>query len=332
MAEDEERFDGMLMAMAQQHEQGIQQLINTFFGFLRRKTDFFVGAQQGQAEKVVIDCFKTHQRLATEAKKKKEEEAAAAMKAREERQAKEKAAKLAAEAKIKEEPKIQELTDEEAERLQAELDQKKQQAESAPAEEDKKNSEKSNKDGSDDDEEESEEDKAKLKPNSGNGADLPNYRWTQTLGELEVHIPMPMPVKSRDLVVAIDKRHLRAGLKGHDPLLDGETYNELKVEECSWVIQDKKVVILYLEKINKMEWWDKLVSSDPSINTKKVNPENSKLSDLEGETRSMVEKMMYDQRQKAMGLPTSEDQKKQEILQKFMKQHPEMDFSNAKFN
>ncbi|KAF7148609.1 hypothetical protein RHSIM_Rhsim03G0208100 [Rhododendron simsii] len=169
-------------------------------------------------------------------------------------------------------------------------------------------------------------------PNKGNGLDLDNYSWVQTLQEVTINIPVPPGTKSRFITCEMKKNHIKVGLKGQPPIIDGELFQSIKADDSFWSLEDQKYISVLLTKQNQMEWWKCLVKGDPEIDTQKVEPENSKLSDLDPETRSTVEKMMFDQRQKSMGLPTSDEMQKQDVLKKFMAEHPEMDFSRAKIS
>lgn len=313
---DQDKYDGVLLGLATQMEGGVPQLFDVIFSFLSRKTDFYTGAGIEESRKMVLKAFDKHKAGAEEAAEAARRKRAEDQKKLEERRA----AKKAKEEAEMNAPRIKELTDEEA----AEFERNKKK-ETLPESEKQEEEDKSEEDA---------DDKGKLKPNAGNGCDFENYQWTQTLSEVEVRVPFKVnfPLKTRDIVFEISKETLKVGLKGLPPVIDGKLRNQIKLETATWILEDKKTVVVTFEKIDTLTWWNKLVMTDPEINTKKVQPENSKLSDLDGETRQMVEKMMYDQRQKELGLPTSDEKKKRDILKKFMEQHPEMDFSQAKFS
>ncbi|KDQ63529.1 hypothetical protein JAAARDRAFT_169460 [Jaapia argillacea MUCL 33604] len=158
------------------------------------------------------------------------------------------------------------------------------------------------------------------------------YTWRQELGELDITVPIPKGTRSRDLTVIIARKKLSVGLKGKDKIMDGELCKEIKVDESTWTIEDQESILIHLEKVNKQQWWENVLTHHPKIDTTKIQPENGKLSDLDGETRAMVEKMMFDQQQKQLGKPTSDEMKKMEALEKFKAAHPELDFSNAKIS
>eukprot|EP00440_Ansanella_granifera_P072196 gb/GFBE01078344.1/.p1 GENE.gb/GFBE01078344.1/~~gb/GFBE01078344.1/.p1 ORF type:complete len:329 (+),score=154.21 gb/GFBE01078344.1/:1-987(+) len=317
MSGEDERFDGILLNIAQQAG-NIDTILDTFFGFMQRKTDFFTGCRdEKQAEEMVLKFYRKHWKIG---QKRRQEQLERNRVADEERKKKAEAQKKKDEEeylkrqeeakKLKEqEPKIEEVTEEEADKIKAEK----------------------KKDGEEDKEEEEEKD-SKEPPPPGNGGTTDKYTWTQTLSALEVFVHVPPGVKAKQIVCDIGSDTLKLGLKGEPLILNGKLHAKVKPDDCMWTLVDNKIVQITIEKFDGMKWWTCVMEGDAGIDTKKIVPENSKLSDLDGETRMTVEKMMYDQRQKALGKPTSDQEKQHELLEKFKAAHPEMDFSKAKIN
>jgi hypothetical protein len=327
----DDRFDQLFMTVAQQ-AQGIEPLLDQLFGFLRRKTDFFTASpdkisdmvmgalkKQGElydqdlAKKAAVKEAAEKKKKAAALKKKKDDEEKAAKAAKTSADAapskvKPPAAPVSADDDILEMTPDGEFDTSKTSTLPKAVESNAGEGEAAAEEEDN------------------------TPPPIGNGGSTDKYTWTQTLAEVTVTIPLPAGTKAKMLNVDIGLNTLKVGIKGETtPIIDGKFHKGVFLEDTLWNIDDGNL-ILDICKQNKMEWWKCVMEGDIEINTQKVQPENSKLSDLDGETRQTVEKMMFDQRQKAAGLPSSEELQKQNMMKKFMESHPEMDFSKAKFN
>lgn len=331
-----ERFDGILMNICQQAG-SIDTILDIFFGFMNRKTDFYTGsADEAAAQEKVLKYFKKHwkaglkkrneqqekNRLADEERKKRAEDKK--KKDEEEYQKRQEEKKKTED----EQPKIEEVTEEEAAEIKAEKSgsKKGKKDEKKEGEEKKDDGEEKKADGED------EEEDSKEPPPLGNGGKTDKYVWTQTLGALEVYVDVRPGVKAKQIICDIGNETLKVGIKGEPLILEGKMHAKVKCDDCMWTLLDNKCVQITIEKFDNMKWWTCVMQGDVGIDTKKIVPENSKLSDLDGETRMTVEKMMYDQRQKALGKPSSDQEKQHDLLEKFKSAHPEMDFSKAKIN
>lgn len=131
--------------------------------------------------------------------------------------------------------------------------------------------------------------------NRGNGLTTSKYSWIQSLKEVTLTIKLSLGTRTKDLICEIKPQHIKVSMKGQEPILDGKLPARVIVDESLWELSeesDHKLLTIELLKENQSEWWNRIADGEPIINTSKVEPEESKLSDLDGEMRSTVEKMM----------------------------------------
>ncbi|KAI6197969.1 hypothetical protein M3Y94_01288700 [Aphelenchoides besseyi] len=132
-----------------------------------------------------------------------------------------------------------------------------------------------------------------LKPNAGNGCDMDNYKWTQTVDEIELVVPLKVDFqpRGRDLVVEMKPRSLRIQIRG-STVFDGELNGLIKADESTWMI-DGKNLVLALHKRQTDEWWSRLVTTDPELDAQKLDAAKvDNLSDLNDDMRQQVEMML----------------------------------------
>ena len=104
-------------------------------------------------------------------------------------------------------------------------------------------------------------------------------------------------------------------LKGEpEPLLEGEFYDRIKVEDSFWSVEDDNYLMLNLDKAKEVIWAT-VLKGDREIDTKNVD--NAKrLDQFDLETQGHLQKVLYEQNRKFRGLPTTDEQKKIDLMNK----------------
>jgi hypothetical protein len=161
-----------------------------------------------------------------------------------------------------------------------------------------------------------------------NGGRSAKYHWEQTLHDVTIHAPVPSGTRARDVVCVISRAHLSLKLKGaSDPIIDAdypvdarngqEVWEKVKAAESYWNVGEAKgqlCVSVYLEK-ERESWWKSAVHGDEEIDTTKVDSTRD-MYDYDPETQGAIRKIMFDQHQKRMGKPSSDDLKNEDMLRK----------------
>lgn len=309
MNDDDDRFDGLYLNVAQT-TRGIEPLLDTVFSFLRRKTDFFAGPPGSGDDGTQKAMEKVQEVLQKHAEIWRKEKNASRSTSSSSRSAKSKLNASSKQDKVggaspnlanSNNPNTNTPDDDEilelgsdgkfdvstatAESLSTKaLDVSEEstvakEAETTQAVEVPAPSTSSDKDNDGDDEDESK----RSPPPPGNGGSVPDkYVWTQILSEVVVTVPVPENTRGRDLDVVVSKTHLKVALVRPSPrvIVDADLIKPVICDDSFWTVEDGCRLVLNLQKLNAMEWWDSVCIGDPKVDVRSIQPENSSLSTI----------------------------------------------------
>ncbi|XP_073509880.1 nudC domain-containing protein 3 isoform X2 [Phyllobates terribilis] len=302
-----DRYDHALLGILQ-HVGNIQDFLNVYFGFLYRKTDFYrlllspqdrMGFPPGTAQSMVLQAFKTYERLAMQDH---EQRVLEKLRKTEESLSESCDAPGAAEEVVVEAP-----------------------AEAIPVNPEvpilpdpQEISEASGNNTQDSTSEPQSQESFQTDSDSYNGAVRENYTWSQDYSDLEIKVPVPKDVvKGRRVSVDLRSTCIRVAARdsqGERVLMDGNFTHKINAETSLWSLEPGKCISISLSKCGEY-WWNAVLEGEEKIDIDKINKERG-MATVDDDEHAVLDRLTFDYHQKLQGKPQSHELKVHDMLKK----------------
>eukprot|EP00536_Pseudo-nitzschia_multiseries_P005964 jgi/Psemu1/238959/estExt_Genewise1.C_1210116 len=148
----------------------------------------------------------------------------------------------------------------------------------------------------------------------GNGGSTPRYKWTQTIDETTVLIGIPKEFRGKDYDVSITASALSVKAKkclpGEDTsrtFVEGKLVDGIRVDESTWSLEGGVMTVTLEKKAKK--FWTAVYEDD--IEKYKIDTElvdsRRRIDEYDDATQAQFRKTIFDQNQYHLNGPTSDE-------------------------
>ncbi|KAM3924330.1 nudC domain-containing protein 3 [Leptodactylus fuscus] len=305
-----DRYDHALLGILQ-HVGNIQDFLNVYFGFLYRKTDFYrlllspqdrMGFPPGTAQNMVLQAFKTYEKLAVQDHEQRMRDLQEKLKKKEEMLAESGDTPGAAEEVVVEAP-VEEVPVKPEEPKVPDSEEKPEASGSNPE---------------DSSAVPQEQEHFQMDSDSYNGAVRENYTWSQDYSDLEIKVPVAKDVvKGRQVSVDLRSTCIRVAVRdrqGERVLMDGNFTHKINAETSLWSLEPGKCISISLSKCGE-SWWNAVLEGEEKIDIDKINKERS-MATVDDDEHAVLDRLTFDYHQKLQGKPQSHELKVHDMLKK----------------
>ncbi|KAG8441028.1 hypothetical protein GDO86_006680 [Hymenochirus boettgeri] len=308
-----DRYDHALLGILQ-HVGNIQDFLNIYFGFLYRKTDFYrlllnphdrIGFPPGAAQGMVMQTFKTFERMALKDHEQRMQEQQEKLRRKEE-------------AESVPPPANEVVIETPAEEAPLEPDQAERQPEQSDKIEKTVEAEVKEENAAVAAPESKKQEDFQADPDSYNGAVRKNYIWSQDYADVEIKVPVSKNVvKGRQVTVELRNTCIRVAVRdvgGERVLMHGNFTHKINAETSLWSLEPGKCIVINLSKCGEY-WWNAILEGEEQIDIDKINKERS-MATVDDEEHAVLDRLTFDYHQKLQGKPQSHEMKVHEMLKK----------------